>query len=339
MRLKDLAAALGVSQTTVSRALNGHSDVSEATRMRVMAAAKRFGYTANENARRLATGRTGAVAIVFRGASTFGTGTLEFIAGLGERFSRTDVGVLVSTVPDAAAELDFYRRAAASKRVDGVILQAPTADDERVKLLLDLGLPFVLHGRTDVGRRHAFLDIDNEGAFRRATEHLLDLGHRRIALVNGPAGLTFAEHREKGFRDAMAARGVAVQPQWVANGQFSDEIGFTLAQPMLEQTPRPTAFLASSITTVLGIMRALRTAGLVIGRDVSVIAHDDDFPFLNADNMVPSLSTTRSPIRAAGLRIAEFMLQMLAGRAAEDLHEIWPVELVLRETTAPPPAG
>jgi LacI family transcriptional regulator len=195
----------------------------------------------------------------------------------------------------------------------------------------------VLHGSTDIGRPHAFLDIDNEGAFRRATEHLLDIGHRRIALITGPAGLSFAEHREKGFRDAMASRGVPVPPHWVTNGHFFDETGFAQAQEMLEQSPRPTAILASSMTTVLGVMRAIRTAGLEVGRDVSVLAHDDVFPFLNADNMVPSLSTTRSAIRAAGVRVADFMLQMLGGRPAEDLHEIWPVELVLRQSTMPPP--
>ena len=106
---------------------------------------------------------------------------------------------------------------------------------------------------------------------------------------------------------------------------------------LLEQKGAPTAFLAGSMMSALGVFRAIRSAGLTLGRDVSVIAHDDVFPFLNADRMVPTLSTTRSSIRAAGARIAELVLQLLAGRPAADIHELWPVELVLRESTGPAP--
>ncbi|MBI4047283.1 MAG: substrate-binding domain-containing protein, partial [Devosia nanyangense] len=143
--------------------------------------------------------------------------------------------------------------------------------------------------------------------------------------------------REQGYRDALVARGIAPDPRLIANGQFTDEIGFRFAQGFLEQTPRPTAILAGSMMTALGVFRAIRAAGLTLGRDVSMIAHDDVFPYLNADNMVPSMSTTRSSIRAAGTRIAELVLQVLAGKPVEQIHELWPVELVLRESTGPAP--
>ncbi|HZY69269.1 MAG TPA: substrate-binding domain-containing protein, partial [Devosia sp.] len=96
---------------------------------------------------------------------------------------------------------------------------------------------------------------------------------------------------------------------------------------------RPTAFLAGSMMTALGVFRAIRSAGLVLGEDVAMIAHDDVFPYLNADTMVPSVSTTRSPIRAAGARVAELVTQLLAGKSAADIHELWPVDLVLRQST------
>ena len=101
--------------------------------------------------------------------------------------------------------------------------------------------------------------------------------------------------------------------------------------------PAPTAFLAGSMMTALGVFRAIRQAGLVMGRDVSVIAHDDVFPYLNADNMFPTMSTTRSSIRQAGVRVADLTLQVLAGKPAEQVRELWPVELVLRESSGPPP--
>ena len=216
------------------------------------------------------------------------------------------------------------------------ILHSPTPSDPRVKALIDLGMPFVLHGRTELDLPYPWLDIDNSGAIDRATSHLLDLGHRHIALINGPPHMTFAIHRERGYRDALADRGIAFDPRLIASGRFTDEIGFRAAQSMLERTPRPTAFLAGSMMTALGVFRAIRAAGLELGRDVSMIAHDDVFPYLNADNMVPSMSTTRSSIRAAGSRVADLLLQMLAGKPATDVHELWPVELVLRNRAARP---
>lgn len=340
MRLKELASELGLSQTTVSRALNGYPEVSEATRRRVNEAAGRLGYRPNANAIRLATGRVGAigVALPLERSLHFGPHVSEFLSGIGERLAQDDVDILVSPI-DAEDEVPVHRRLAASKRVDAVVLSAPTPDDARIKLLTDLGMPFILHGRTEVKVPHAWLDIDNEGAFHRATSHLLDLGHRRIGMVNGPAEQTFAIHREKGYREALLERGITPDPRLIASGRFTDEVGFRHAQNFLDQQPPPTAILAGSMMTALGVFRAIRTAGLVLGKDVSMIAHDDVFPYLNADNMVPSMSTTRSSIRAAGFRIGELVQQLLAGKPIDTIHELWPVELVLRESSGPPPSG
>jgi len=337
MRLKDLAEHLGLSQTTVSRALNGYPEVKEATRRRVEAAAAQLGYRPNASALRLATGRAGAVGMVLRGSDEFGPHTSEFLGGLGGRMALEEIDLLVTTVSSHQEEIGAYRRLAASQKVDAVVLHSPTLEDERAELLLDLKIPFVLHGRTNIGRPVAWMDIDNTGAVERATSHLLDLGHRRIALLNGVKGRTFAEHRQIGYLAALSARGVAFDPALMGNSVFTDEVAFRLAQTMLELQPRPTAFLAGSMMTALGIFRAIRQAGMVLGRDVSMIAHDDVFPYLNADNMYPTMSTTRSSIRAAGTRIAELILQLLGGKKAEDIHELWPVELVLRESSGPAP--
>lgn len=336
MKLKDLAQHLGLSQTTVSRALNGYPEVKEATRLVVAEAADRLGYRPNASARRLATGRVGAVGFVLRSPSEFGPHTTEFIAGLSRSLAAEGLDILLSTVESHAQELDTYRKAAASRTVDAVVLHSPRLHDARVDLLLDLGIPFVLHGRTNVQRPHAWLDIDNQDAMQRATAHLMDLGHRRIALLNGLAGLTYAEHREAGYRAALAARGVAADPALIANAVFTDEAGFRLAQAMLALEDRPTAFLPGSMMSALGVSRAIRQAGLELGREVSMIAHDDVFPYLNADTMYPTLTTTRSSMRAAGTRIGELVASLLNGKPAAAIGELWPVDLVLRQSSAPP---
>lgn len=337
MNLKELAASLGLSQTTVSRALNGYPEVNEATRQRVSEAAALQGYRPNASARRLATGRAGAVGIVYTTSEGYGPHTSEFLGGLGARLAEDEIDVLVSTADTLEDELNAYRRAAQSKKVDCIILHATRPDDVRVELLSELGLPFVQHGRTDMPGKIAWLDIDNHAVSETAALYLIDHGHRRVALINGPRGFTFAAHREAGFVAALQSRGMEPDPRLMAEGLFSDEIGFRLMQGLLAQ--RPTAVIAGSMMTALGAVRAIRAAGLEVGKDVSMIAHDDVFPYLNAETMAPPMSTTRSSIRKAGWRVAELVLEVLGGRPPETIQELWPVDLILRQSTGPGPAG
>lgn len=338
MRLKELAQHLGLSQTTVSRALNGYPEVNEETRRRVLDAARRHGYQPNANARRLATGRAGAIGIVLPTDQNLllDPHYMEFQAGLGETLLSDDIDIVLSP-SRGSDEMSTYRRIVVGSRVDAVVLSSPLVVDERVTLLTELGLPFVLHGRTLSETPHAWIDIDNEGAFRHATKHLIDLGHRRIGLLNGETRFTFARDREAGFREAMAARGLPVDERLVAGGLMSDEVGYRLAERFLSEDPRPTALLVSSMMMSLGAFRAIRAAGLQLGQDVSMIAHDDVFPFLNPDIMVPTMSTTRSSIRAAGKRMGELLMELVDGRPAATIHELWPVELVIRASTGPAP--
>lgn len=337
MNLKELAASLGLSQTTVSRALNGYPEVSEATRRRVSEAADRQGYRPNASARRLATGHVGAVGIVYTTSEGYGPHTSEFLGGLGARLADHEIDVLVSTADTLEDELNAYRRAAQSKKVDCIILHAPRPDDVRVDLLSRLRLPFVVHGRTGNPDGIAWLDIDNHAVSDIAVRQLAAVGHTRIALLNGPPGFTFSAHREAGFRRALLGCGLAPDPELVLGGVFSDETGFRLMQSLLARQRRPTAIVAGSMMTALGAARAIRGAGLEPGRDVSMIAHDDVFPYLSAETMVPALTTTRSSIRSAGWRVAELVVEMLGGRPAESIQELWPVELVLRQSAGAVP--
>lgn len=337
MNLKEFSRLAGLSQTTVSRALSGYPEVKAETRARVQDAALKYGYHPNRSAAGLATGRAGAIGIVFRGGTEFGPHTSEFMGGLGSRLEADRLDILISTVETQDEEMATYRRLSASKRVDAVILHSPVLQDDRVALLNQLGLPFVMHGRTGSPDGYAYLDIDNFGAIKSATSHLLDLGHRRIGLINGFVGRTFAEHRDQGYRSALAERGIDPEPDLTGSGEFTDEAGYRFMRSFLSLSQPPTAVLAGSMMSALGVMRAIRSDGLLLGRDISLIAHDDVFAYINADNMVPTVSTTRSSIRAAGARIGEFLVQLLSGRPPDDIHEVWPVELVLRESTGPAP--
>src|SRR5262249_52876149 len=152
-----------------------------------------------------------------------------------------------------------YQRLAASKRVDAVILHTPTIDDERMAFLNKLNMPFVLHGRGSDNGNFPWLDIDNYGAIYRATGYLLDIGHRRIGMINGERGDVFADHREQGYRKALKEHGVAFRDELITNGAFIDDVGYRSMQDFLSLPDAPTAVLAGSMMTALGVMRAVRS--------------------------------------------------------------------------------
>lgn len=339
MNLRELAEHLGLSQTTVSRALNGYPEVKEATRLRVQNAALELGYSANASARRLATGRAGTIGMLLTADQNLllDPHFVEFLAGVGEHLGTKDIDLLVS-VTKRENERDAYRRIVRDGRVDGIILSSPRIQDHRVDDLLDLNFPFVLHGRSEARGSYASLDIDNEGAFAKATRYLLDLGHRRIALLNySPNAMMFARHRELGYRQAMSERDVIIDPDLLCDGDMNEENGFEFTQRLLGLPNPPTAILCSSTLMALGASRAIVSRGLSIGVDVSLIAHDDVLPFLKAEQMHPALTTTRSSIRKAGTEIGKMLLQRVLAPHEKPQRTVWPVELVVRESTGPAP--
>jgi LacI family transcriptional regulator len=334
MKLKEFAEKVGLSPTTVSRALGGYPEVRQETRERVMEAARKFGYRPNVNAVRLATGKAGAIGVVM-GRSGNGYFFSEFMGGMASRLEGedTDIVVSVTTDNDLNDELRIFSRLAASGRVDGIIIHSPRPDDERIALLHKLGIPFIIHGRSDSKFEHAWLDIDNHAVTYLSTVHLLERGHRNIAFINGPKGMTFVIDRENGYRDALATMDMAFDPRMVLSAPFSEETAFQFARSLLEKASRPTAFVAGAMMTAQGVYRAASQLGLTIGKDVSVIAHDDVFPYLTPESMLPSLSTTRSPLRMAGERVTDLLLQIIAGRPVDECQELWPVDLVLRQSS------
>ena len=337
MKLREFAKQLGLSATTVSRALSGYPEVAESTRRRVIEEAFRLGYQPNINAVRLVTGRAGAIGVVMGRNSEFHFA--EFMRGMAERLSQDEVDILVSPIANHGSddEIELCRRLATSRRVDAIIVTSPKPNDARIRLLHELGMPFVVHGRSDIDVPYAWLDIDNEFAVYRSAAHLIDLGHRQIAMINGRPGFTFSLHRDTGYRRALEQNGLAFDPGLVAHGDFTDDIGYKHARNLLSRENRPSAFIAGSMMTALGIYRAARSLGLNIGKDLSVIAHDDDISFLSAENMVPALTATRSSMRQAGKRCASMLMDILDKKVPNTCCELWTPELILRDSTTRAP--
>jgi LacI family transcriptional regulator len=338
MNLKDLAHRLGLSPTTVSRALNGYPEVNDATRERVMAAAKEHNYHPNSRAIRLATGRAMAVGHVIPIANRHEIVNpvfADFIAGAGETYSRNDYDMLLSVVPDED-EAQTYRNLKVKGSVDGVIVHGPQENDPRIALLNDLGLPFIVHGRaTGATEAYSWLDVNNRRAFQQATEHLLGHGHRRVALVNGLEFMDFAIRRRRGYLEALATQGIAPDPALMASGEMTEIAGFRAARAMLALPDPPTGFVAASMLSGMGVRRAIEGAGLRMGQDVSVIIFDDDLSYMKNGDDQPLFTAMRSSVREAGRLVAEMLLHRIANPGAVPAEQLLEAELVVGQSTGP----
>ncbi|PRY26991.1 LacI family transcriptional regulator [Aliiruegeria haliotis] len=341
MNLKDLAASLGLSQTTVSRALNGYPEVSEATRKRVTEAAIKYGYRPDSRARSLATGKAMAVGLVIPMTSSHEMVNpvfADFVAGAGETLSGRGYDIVLSLVSEAD-QTAVYRALATKGRVDGLIMQAPLTGDERISMLKKLGLPFVVHGRvSDHDDQYSWMDMDNSHAFHRATDHLLDLGHKRIALLNGIEAMDFAHRRRDGFIDAHSERGLPVFPELMASEAMTEVYGFNTTNRMLSMPAPPTAFLTSSLLVAMGVRRAIESRGLRMGQDISIVTHDDALSYLpNGTEDVPIFTATRSPVRKAGHICAEMLMKLIDTPGSDPIRTKLEATLTLGPSSGPAP--
>lgn len=338
MNLKELAAELQLSQTTVSRALNGYPEVSEKTREIVLAAAQRFGYRPSPAARRLATGRAHALGVVFNAQRDALMDPLfvEYLAGVAETSAKQGFDILISP-STPRDEIVTFGRLARDGTVDVVIISGPKVADARIDLLKELKFPFVVHGRPPDPNGISYIDIDNFGAFQQATSFLVQLGHRRITLINGEEQFTFAQDRSRGAAVAFANAGIPASFLEEHFMPMTAENAYRCARQALESDARPTAILCGSALVALGVLRAAAELGLDVPRDLSIVAHDDEMPAFPADQFHPQLTTTRSSIRAAGARVAEMALARVAGQKPGAVAEVWPVQLIVRGSTAAAP--
>ena len=195
-----------------------------------------------------------------------------------------------------------------------------------------------MHGRASgYDRPYAWLDVNNRSAFKRATDFLFDLGHRRIALVNGLEIMDFAHRRRDGYAASLNEHGVDLDPALMRSGEMTEVFGYECSRDMLNSDDAPTAILCSSLISALGVRRAIEEKGLVMGKDVSVITHDDALSYLQNGSDVPIFTATRSSVREAGRRLAEMLLTAIANPAMPPQTQLLEAELMVGSSTGPAP--
>ncbi|MDE2198662.1 MAG: substrate-binding domain-containing protein [Rhodospirillales bacterium] len=334
MSLLRIARSLGLSVTTVSRALGGYEDVAEATRARVQAEAGRIGYRPNKIARRLQSGRSDAIGLVLPAApGQFDDPFfLRLTAAIGPRLAAAELDLLVMAAPPGPEEMRAYRHLVEGRLVDGMLVARTRRHDERIAYLLNRGLPFVAHGRTQDPRPYAWVDTDGAAAIAMATQRLIELGHRRIGLLNAPPSYNYAQDREAGWRHALAEAGLAEGPS--AAAAPTEEAGEAAARALLAKPDPPTGLICATDRLAVGAMRAAVACGRHVGCDLSIIGYDN-LPF--AAYVHPPLTTIDQPVELAGAHMVDMLLKLLAGADPAGLHAIIPTRLVLRASEGPAP--
>lgn len=339
--LRDLSRHLGLSVTQVSRALNGHSDVKHETRERVIAAARALRYQPNLSARTLATGRSGMVGLVMQGKPSSPTDEyfVQMLTELSAFFSRRERQFVLHIAEPHENIVDVYRRLVDGGGIAGFVLLSPALHDARVEFLKRRHVPYVVHGRIDGPADYPFYDIDNRRLGYELTRHLTDLGHRRIAFINGPKGLTFSDWRLEGHRMALEEAGAPFDPALHHQDQMTEAFGMIASLRLMSGDAPPTALICGNTLIAKGAYQTITAMGLQIGRDISIVSHDDALPAVHAATFHPALTATYAPLANSWLPIAELLLARLDGESPQSLQIIGEMSFIPRDSVGPCPLG
>jgi len=306
--LEEVAQLAGVSRSTVSRVINDHPNVRPETREQVWQAIRKSGYQPHALARSLVTNRTQIIGMIIPEAVTTLFTDPFFpllLRGATEACNAHHYQLLLSLFDDPDGQKEMYQRVLRSGYLDGVILASTSLDDPLIPDLLHDGIPFVSVGRHPNGRVH-YVDADNVGGARMAVEHLIRLGHQRIATITGRLDMTAGQDRLEGYRQTLKAHRIPVEEDLIVEGDFTENSGMVGMQQLLSNSPSA-VFIASDMMAI-GALQALRQAGCQVPQDVALVGFDD-IPIVSA--IEPALTTVRQPIGRMGSMAVEVLLSVL----------------------------
>jgi LacI family transcriptional regulator len=336
--LKQLASELGVSITTVSRALAGYGDVSAETRARVTSVARERGYVPSRVGRMLVSGRTDFVGMVLpvRAGHLIDAFLGEFVVGLSEGFAMQGRDLFLAPATGTESELDVLRHIVDGDRADAIVLNRLEFDDARAHFLIERGFPFVAHGRLlTESRPFAWFDTDGEAAFAEAARLLVSLGHRRFGLITIAEPFTFAHLRRRGLEQALGEAGLALPPEAVVKvPMFDQNAALAAADRLLAREDAPTAILGITDAQALAVLEICRQRSIAVPEKLSVIGFDD-VPVAAYAN--PPLTTFDQHARESAAVVAGMITKLLDNPAATVSPHLITPEFVLRSSHGPAP--
>lgn len=326
--LAQIAAEAGVSISTMSKVLNGRADVAAATRARLEEHLSRHGYT-----RRNAAQRAETIELVFHELEA--TWSMEVIAGVEDVAQQAGLSVVLTVSGDRHSPASDWIEGVLRRRPLGVVLVFSELASAHREKLRSRGVPFaIVDPAGDPAPDVPSVGSANWSGGLAATRHLIELGHRRIAAITGPEDMMCSLARVDGYRSAMNAANLPIDPDWVRFGDFHAIGGEAHARELIAGPDRPTAIFAGSDLQALGVIAAATSHGLSVPRDLSVVGYDD---IALARWLSPQLTTVHQPLRRMGEEAARLVIRLAAGESVETLRMDLATHLVVRGSTAPPP--
>jgi LacI family transcriptional regulator len=331
--LADVARLAGVSQMTASRALNGRPGVSRETRDEVLRIASDIGYVVNRTAQKLSGGRNGIIGIITPTLDT--QFSSELILGAGRAARAAGCEVLIYTMSDEDRRLHQDVFGLVRQFSDGLLAILPR-ESPWLDSLAKANLPVVVIDQRGTMNRFPSVSVDNYGGAQLAVEHLIELGHRRIAFLGGGESIEGVRDRQRGYLDTLARRGLPHAPELVVPGDLSQMTAFEVASGLLKLADPPTAVFTANDQSAFGVIAAAREAGLRVPDDISVVGFDD-IPM--AEQFHPALTTVRQPFQLMASSAVNTLLAQVAGNDAAAQRVTFAAELVVRSSTGAVPAA
>jgi len=334
--IKDVARAAGVSTAAVSYVLNNKSfGVSEETRKRILQAVEELGYTRNMTAQNLRASRTRLIGYALPYIDEPRTNTVleRFVFHLARDASAAGYHLLSFTYP-AGNPLPAYDDLIGTSRVDAFVLADTTLDDPRIAHLRKIGFPFASFGRSNPDWDFNWVDTDGKAGVMMAVEHLLQLGHRRIAMVTWPEKSLTSSHRLEGYREAMGEAGLAIPNAYIQRTEYGEAVGQQIFEKYerLPKRAQPTAIIAPSDLMAISIMNEAERRGHVVGQTLSIVGFDDE---ILSRYLHPPLTTLRQPIAAISAELIAMVDALVSDPAAPPRQVLLPPELIVRASVSP----
>ena len=312
--LKTIAYMTGLGVTTVSRALKDAPDIGEATKERVRQVAKQIGYRPNRAGVRLRTGKTHVISLVLNTNEEILGITSHLIYGISEIIADTPYHLVVTPYSHANDPMDPVRYVVETGAADGIIISRTEPHDQRVRYLTERGIPFVTHGRTNMGIDHAFVDFDNEMFATNAVKVLQQKGRSRLCLLGPPINLTYAHHMNLGYNSTagqMNAQTISLDSVTVDSP--IEQVAESVSQ-LMRSDHRPDGLVCGGASAAIGATAGIEAAGLKLGHDVDIVTKQSAVRFLRWFR--PSIYVINEDFREAGRSLAKAVIGINAGDPA-----------------------
>ncbi|RAK12710.1 LacI family transcriptional regulator [Halanaerobium saccharolyticum] len=331
LTIKDIARKAGVSVATVSKVMNGYDDIGEVTKAKVLKIIEENNYRPNANAQSLRTNKSFLVGLFFKDHQDSGVKHPFFrgiISGLEEKLLENNYDMILFS---ANWEDQFsYLEKCQFRNVDGAILMGMPKDDPKLAELLNAKIPSVFIDLDMSAERASYIISDNEEGARKAVRHLTELGHQKIATIEGEEITVPTQKRLAGYKAEMKAQNLEIRDEWVIQGRFSVDGGYQAMKEILRLEDKPTAIFCQGDEIAVGAMQAIKEAGLKVPDDFSIVGFDDIeiSQYLN-----PALTTVCQKKEEMGIEAANMVIELINNQEEKVEPEIIDTELIVRNST------